>query len=50
MNDHSNNRSKGRSKSQNHSNRRRRRPRRNDVYPDDAESLEVISPDQLEKK
>ena len=49
MNDHSNNRSKGRSKSQNHSNRRRRRPRRNDVYPDDAESLEVISPDQLEK-
>jgi len=49
MNEHSNNRSKGRSKSQNHSNRRRRRPRRNDVYPDDAESLEVISPDQLEK-
>ena len=49
MNDHSNNRSKGRSKSQNHSNRRRRRPRRNDVYPDDAESLEAISPDQLEK-
>ena len=49
MNEHSNNRSKSRSKSQNHSNRRRRRPRRNDVYPDDAESLEVISPDQLEK-
>ena len=33
----------------NHSNRRRRRPpRRNDIYPDDGESLEVISPDQLE--
>jgi transcription termination factor Rho len=49
MNERSNNRSKGRSRSSNHSNRRRRKPRRNDVYPDDAESLEVISPDQLEK-
>ena len=35
--------------SSNHSNRRRRRPpRRNDIYPDDGESLEVISADQLE--
>ena len=49
MNERSNNRSKGRSRSSNHSNRRRRKPRRNDVYPDDAENLEVISPDQLEK-
>ena len=49
MNERSNNRSKGRSRSSNHSNLRRRKPRRNDVYPDDAESLEVISPDQLEK-
>ena len=49
MNDKpNNNRSKNRSKSQGHSNRRRRRPRRND-FPDDPESLEVISPDQLEK-
>ena len=49
MNDKPNsNRSKNRSKSQGHSNRRRRRPRRND-FPDDLESLEVISPDQLEK-
>ena len=49
MNDKPNsNRSKNRSKSQSHSNRRRRRPRRND-FPDDPESLEVISPDQLEK-
>ncbi len=49
MNDKPNsNRSKNRSKSQGHSNRRRRRPRRND-FPDDPESLEVISPDQLEK-
>jgi len=49
MNEHSNNRFKGRSRPSNHSNRRRRRPRRNDAYPDDAESLEIISPDQLEK-
>jgi len=50
MNERSNNRPKSRSKkSSNHSNRRRRRSRRNDFYPDDAESLEVISPDQLEK-
>ena len=49
MNDKPNsNRSKNRSKSQGHSNRRRRRPRRSD-FPDDPESLEVISPDQLEK-
>ena len=49
MNDKpNNNRSKNRSKSQGHSNKRRRRPRRND-FPDDPESLEVISPDQLEK-
>ncbi len=49
MNDKpNNNRPKNRSKSQSHSNRRRRRPRRND-FPDDPESLEVISPDQLEK-
>ena len=49
MNDKSNNnRSKNRSRSQGHSNKRRRRPRRND-FPDDPESLEVISPDQLEK-
>jgi len=49
MNDKpNNNRSKHRSKSQGHSNKRRRRPRRND-FPDDPESLEVISPDQLEK-
>ena len=49
MNDKPNNkRSKNRSKSQGHSNKRRRRPRRND-FPDDPESLEVISPDQLEK-
>ncbi len=49
MNDKpNNNRSKNRSKPQGHSNRRRRRPRRND-FPDDPESLEVISPDQLEK-
>jgi len=49
MNDKpNNNRSKNRSKSQGYSNRRRRRPRRND-FPDDPESLEVISPDQLEK-
>ena len=49
MNDKPNNsRSKHRSKSQGHSNKRRRRPRRND-FPDDPESLEVISPDQLEK-
>jgi len=33
----------------NQSNRRRRRPpRRNDIYPDDGESLEIISADQLE--
>ena len=49
MNDKpNNNRSKNRSRSQGHSNKRRRRPRRND-FPDDPESLEVISPDQLEK-
>ena len=49
MNDKpNNNRSKNRSKSQGHPNKRRRRPRRND-FPDDPESLEVISPDQLEK-
>ncbi len=49
MNDKPNhNRSKNRSRSQGHSNKRRRRPRRND-FPDDPESLEVISPDQLEK-
>ena len=49
MNDKpNNNRSKNRSKSQGHSKKRRRRPRRND-FPDDPESLEVISPDQLEK-
>ena len=49
MNDKpNNNRSKNRSKSQGHSNKRRRRPRRND-FPDDPESLEIISPDQLEK-
>ena len=49
MNDKSNNnRSKNRSRSQGHSNKRRRRPRRND-FPDDPESLEIISPDQLEK-
>ena len=49
MNDKpNNNRSRNRSKSQGHSNKRRRRPRRND-FPDDPESLEVISPDQLEK-
>lgn len=49
MNDKpNNNRSKNRSKSQGHSKKRRRRSRRND-FPDDPESLEVISPDQLEK-
>ena len=49
MNEKVNNRPRRPKQSSNHSNRRRRRPpRRNDVYPDDAESLEVISPDQLE--
>ena len=49
MNEIVNNRPRRPKQSSNHSNRRRRRPpRRNDVYPDDAESLEVISPDQLE--
>ena len=49
MNEKVNNRPRRPQQSSNHSNRRRRRPpRRNDVYPDDAESLEVISPDQLE--
>jgi len=49
MNEKVNNRPRRPNQSSNHSNRRRRRPpRRNDVYPDDAESLEVISPDQLE--
>ena len=49
MNENVNNRPRRPKQSSNHSNRRRRRPpRRNDVYPDDAESLEVISPDQLE--
>ena len=49
MNEKVNNKPRRPKQSSHHSNRRRRRPpRRNDVYPDDNESLEVISPDQLE--
>ena len=49
MNEKVNNKQRRPKQSSHHSNRRRRRPpRRNDVYPDDNESLEVISPDQLE--
>jgi len=49
MSEHVNNKPRRSKQSSNHSNRRRRRPpRRNDIYPDDGESLEVISPDQLE--
>jgi|TARA_B110000263_G_C15306272_1_gene510578 transcription termination factor Rho len=49
MSEQVNNKPRRPKQSSNHSNRRRRRPpRRNDIYPDDGESLEVISPDQLE--
>ena len=49
MSEHVNNKPRRPKQFSNHSNRRRRRPpRRNDIYPDDGESLEVISPDQLE--
>jgi len=49
MSEQVNNKLRRPKQSSNHSNRRRRRPpRRNDIYPDDGESLEVISPDQLE--